>query len=71
MFGVRQRGHDQIRIAQRLVELHGLFELVAQQRLQGDMRAATLQAVVVEQFPQLSGGTLLVPGELQNYTGRR
>jgi hypothetical protein len=46
------------------VELHRALEVVAQQRVQPDMRAATFQPVVVEHLAQGRGVEVVVAREL-------
>jgi hypothetical protein len=60
----RQPRHNQVGAAQRLMELNCALEVVAQQRVQPDVRAAALQPVVVQHFAQGRGVEVVVACEL-------
>ena len=60
----RQARHDEELVAQGLVELHGFGQVVAEQRVEADVRAATLEADLVEEFAQGLRVAPVITGEL-------
>ena len=64
MVFLRQARHDEEGVAQGLVERDGLRQLLAQQRVEADVRAAAFEAGVVEQLAQRFGVAPVVAGKL-------
>ena len=60
----RQARHDEEGVAQGVVELDGLGQVIAEQGVEGGMRAAAFETDVVEQLAQCLGIAPVVAGEL-------
>ncbi len=60
----RQTGDDQIGVADSLVELNGLLQFVACQRVQSRVRAAAFQVQVVEHGANVGRAVAVVAREL-------
>src|SRR5205823_12833601 len=61
---LRQTRHDKEPVAERVIKLHGVRKVVAEQRVEADVRAAAFKANVVEQLAQGLCTASVIAGEL-------